>query len=57
MLLQAMDRETLIEQLDEILALLSRQTNGAKGGISEQRRQTIERLVKIIRDDVLNSTD
>lgn len=57
MLVQAMNRETLIEQLDEILALLSRQTNGARGGISEQRRQTIERLVKIIRDEVLNSTD
>lgn len=52
-----MDRETLIEQLDEILALLSRQTNGAKGGISEQRRQTIERLVKHVRDEVLNSPD
>ncbi len=57
MLVQAMDRETLIEQLDEILALLSRQTNGAKGGISEQRRQTIERLVKHVREEILNSTD
>lgn len=53
----AMNRENLIEQLDEILALLAAQANGGRGGLSEQRRKLILRLVKALRTEIAKSTD
>lgn len=50
-----MDAREIAERLDEILDLLSQQTDGARGGLSEQRRKVIVRLVKLLRDEISKS--
>jgi hypothetical protein len=52
-----MDTRETTERLDEILDLLSQQTDGAQGGLSEPRRKVIVRLVKLLRDELLKSGD
>jgi hypothetical protein len=45
----------IIDRLEEILELLAARKDHGHGGLSEARRKTVERLVKLLRDELLNS--
>jgi hypothetical protein len=53
-----MSTAEIIDRLDQIIDLVSRpQVDHGRGGLSETRRKTVERLLILLRDEVSRSDD
>lgn len=45
----------IIDRLDEILELLAARKDHGHGGLTETRRRLVERMVRALRDELLNT--
>lgn len=52
-----MSTAEIIDRLEQIIDLVGPQTDHGQGGLSETRRRTVERLLILLRDELLKSGD
>lgn len=52
-----MSTADIIERIEQIIDLVGPQTDHGHGGLSETRRRTVERLLILLRDELLKSGD
>lgn len=52
-----MSTADIIDRLDQIIDIVDPQTDHGHGGLSETRRRIVERLLTLLRNELLKSDD